>query len=132
MKRELNTMSKDKYFSLLKAYMAKEFINFIGNKDFLETWEEPLAILLLCNNTNKTWPSTEGLNFTLIREVLYNFKLKTMNSFLKMQQNAFLYEFYFETAGEKEANRQKEIPSGIYFEEMHRIYLLCGETIKEK
>ncbi|CAI2360717.1 unnamed protein product [Moneuplotes crassus] len=130
--REFNVMPKEKYFTLLRSYMAVEFESFGHSQEFIATLEEPLALLLLCNNTKKQWASTEGLDFGLVREVLYNFKLKTLEKYMQIGQYAFLYKYYFDTAAKEEASSQKEVPQSLFYAEMVNIYTMADKTVKSE
>lgn len=122
-------MSKERYFSLIKNYVEKEFSTH-KLPEFLPSLEEPLAVLILCNNTKRVWPSTEGLEFGLVRELLYNFKLRTMEEFLKNKQFAFLYQHYFNKRGKADADSQKEVPVDSYYHEMLQVYEMAQTATK--
>ena len=103
---------------LMRNYISQEFKEYIPQ--VLKKIEEPLATLLICNNnsTTRAWPSAEGLDFTVTRNVLYNFTLKRLDEFISNQEFAFLYQFYYRNGAEIDSEKHKDVPKELIMKEM--------------
>mmetsp|Transcript_7159 Transcript_7159/g.6351 ORF Transcript_7159/g.6351 Transcript_7159/m.6351 type:complete len:118 (+) Transcript_7159:349-702(+) len=103
-------MPQEEYMGHLRKYISSEFKDFYPS--LKHKIEQSLAILLICNNNSSArhWPSAEGLDFSMMRDVLYKFTLKRCDEFLATQEYSFLYEYYYNHGAEKDIDKQKEVP----------------------
>ena len=95
--------------------LFSEYINFIH-------LEYTLKVVILCDRYNKQESIIEGLDFTVLRNVLNKFNTRNLLNFLSQESNAFLFVHYFEAEGRNNAENQSDVEVDKLFKELQALY----------
>lgn len=115
-------MSQETFSDLMKTYITKEFYEFKNCNVMFEGLQNALTKLILCDRYNKGEPVTQGLDFEVVRNTLQKFNTRNLLEFFGEKEYAFLYMFYYEKAGLKDAIAQKDVDSDKLIDEMQALY----------
>lgn len=103
--------------------LFSEYINFIH-------LEYTLKVVILCDRYNKQESIIEGLDFTVLRNVLNKFNTRNLLNFLSQESNAFLFVHYFEAEGRNNAENQSDVEVDKLFKELQALYDEADKYVK--
>jgi len=115
-------MPQDEFIEELIIYINQEFYQFKTCDVMLQNLVEPLQLLILNDRYLKNEPVTEGLDFSCIRDVLFRYNTRNLVEFFGIKENAFLYMFYYEKLGPRNAKDQKDVDPVKLETEMKELY----------
>ena len=115
-------MTQEEFLSLLSVYIDKEFYQFSEYTALIENLVLPLQKLILCDRYNKGEPVTDNIDFEVVRNVLHKFNTRHLLEFFGQKEFAFLYKFYFEKQGIKDAQQQTDVDTEKLVDELKALY----------
>ena len=97
--------------------------------DFIQL-EYSLKVIILWDRYNKNEPIIDGLDFTVLRNVLNKFNTRNLLNFFSQRSNAYLFVHYFEYYADKDAKNQNDVEYVKLLEELQTLYDEADKYVK--
>jgi hypothetical protein len=127
-KKNLPSMSADEINYHVIKFMKHELgsiLRIISEEDLVGI-RNGLKTIIFCDRHKKIERITEGLNFSLLRNVLHRYNSTNMSNFLSHPSFAFLYTHFFLKNGKKASEEQQEVN---HEKLIHSMYNLMKKTL---
>lgn len=116
----------------LKYFVENEFpyvLLYDGYKEYTRL-EESLKTVILSDRYNKEEEIIEGLEFDIVRKVLYNFNTRHLLSFFSQKSYSLLFFHYFDYHAKKEVYQQHDVDSDGLYREMSGLYKEADKYVR--
>lgn len=131
-KKQIRHLTYEQMCEAIRSFIELEFPYLKPFEDYTKfVWlEESLKTLILCDRYNKQEPIIEGLDFTILRNVLNKFNTRNLINFFGDKCYSLLFVHYFEKNGQYDAYNQGDVEPTKLIEEMQMLYDEADKYVK--
>lgn len=131
-KSQIRTCSVSEFNQAISQFITNEFPYM---SEYEEYWKYTklhctVKTLVLSDRYNKDEAISGGLDFDLVRRVLYSFNTRNLINFLSHDWNSLLFYHYFDERGVIDINNHTDVDPKLLYLEMQELYKESEKYLK--
>jgi hypothetical protein len=124
-KRRVKVISSGEINQIIMQFINSEFGTILPvlAQNEHEKLLDSLKVIIFSDRSNKNEPMTNGIDFSVCKNLFGKYTQKTMKIFMKDSANSFLYTHFYLINGRSACFDQKDVDQANYNEQMKKLML---------